>query len=252
MDLEFRRLLADVESVIKQPHACLASLASMDNDLSTPMPSLPPLSPRITDSYPHSLSLSLSLSLSVSVSLSPVPRFARLSLSLTPPPPPRCSIRLRRLACTWYLLACWAPTCSPSSWVAESHTIGSVATRYWTSVYWTVTTMTTTGYGDYHAFTTAERVYAAVVMILGKIMYGFLLGNITSTLVRGYARGVYTNTRVSIVMGRNTLLTRVAYFSGKRGLPESHVQEQDARPGACTSRTVVFAWSLFGRPCHAT
>ncbi|XP_035668949.1 uncharacterized protein LOC118411052 [Branchiostoma floridae] len=53
---------------------------------------------------------------------------------------------------------------------------------YVSTVYWTVATLTSTGYGDIHAFSPAEMICAAVVMVFGKMMFGLVLGNIASTL----------------------------------------------------------------------
>ncbi|XP_066270665.1 cyclic nucleotide-gated channel alpha-2-like [Branchiostoma lanceolatum] len=53
---------------------------------------------------------------------------------------------------------------------------------YVSTVYWTVATLTSTGYGDIHAFSPVEMICAAVVMVFGKMMFGFVLGNVASTL----------------------------------------------------------------------
>ena len=42
--------------------------------------------------------------------------------------------------------------------------------------------MTTTGYGDYSATNALEMVYAIGVMVFGKLLFGFILGSIASTL----------------------------------------------------------------------
>ena len=54
--------------------------------------------------------------------------------------------------------------------------------HYGDSLYWVVTTMTTTGYGDISATSVLEMLYASVVMVLGKLLFGFILGSIASTL----------------------------------------------------------------------
>ena len=42
--------------------------------------------------------------------------------------------------------------------------------------------MTTVGYGDLTATNLPEMVFAIVVMVAGKVMFGFLLGTVASTL----------------------------------------------------------------------
>ena len=54
--------------------------------------------------------------------------------------------------------------------------------HYCDSLYWAVATLTSTGYGDYYATNTQEIIYATLVMIIGKLMFGFILGSIASTL----------------------------------------------------------------------
>jgi voltage-gated potassium channel len=43
-------------------------------------------------------------------------------------------------------------------------------------LYWSVTTMTTTGYGDIRASTTLGRMVAIAVMLLGQLLFAVVLG----------------------------------------------------------------------------
>jgi voltage-gated potassium channel Kch len=73
--------------------------------------------------------------------------------------------------------------------MGERHVCASTrAKRFTDSIYWTVTTMTSTGYGDILPATDSERIFAAFVMLAGKLLYGFIIGNITSTMVRSEKR----------------------------------------------------------------
>ena len=51
-----------------------------------------------------------------------------------------------------------------------------------TSVYWTVATMTSLGYGDVHAHNPGEMMFSILIMILGKMTFGFILASVASTL----------------------------------------------------------------------
>lgn len=52
-------------------------------------------------------------------------------------------------------------------------------TYYIECFYWTVTTLTTVGYGDITPQTNAARIYTMFVMLLGVGVYGIVIGNIT-------------------------------------------------------------------------
>lgn len=58
------------------------------------------------------------------------------------------------VACLWYIFGCQAGKCHSSTWALTAElldTSASDADHYCTSLYWAVTTMTTTGYGDLSA-----------------------------------------------------------------------------------------------------
>lgn len=54
--------------------------------------------------------------------------------------------------------------------------------NYIRALYWTITTVTTIGYGDIIPTTTAQTIYVMVVEIIGVGMYGFIIGNIANIL----------------------------------------------------------------------
>lgn len=57
---------------------------------------------------------------------------------------------------------------------------GADRTSYYiTCFYWTVTTLTTVGYGDITPKTNAGRIYTMFVMFVGVGVYGFVIGNIS-------------------------------------------------------------------------
>lgn len=54
--------------------------------------------------------------------------------------------------------------------------------RYVRALYWSVTTLTTVGYGDITPDTIPQTIYNMLVMILGVGIYGYVIGNIASLL----------------------------------------------------------------------
>lgn len=53
---------------------------------------------------------------------------------------------------------------------------------YVVSFYWTITTITTVGYGDITANNMAERFFCSAVMLLGVISFSFANGSLSSIL----------------------------------------------------------------------
>lgn len=65
--------------------------------------------------------------------------------------------------------------------INENH---SVISNYVSALYWTTTTLTTVGYGDIVPHTNFEKLYAALVMIIGVGVYGYLIGNVVSVITK--------------------------------------------------------------------
>jgi len=53
---------------------------------------------------------------------------------------------------------------------------------YLTSFYFTVTTITTVGYGDYSGSTDIEMIYCIAIMIIGVVAFSFATGSLASIL----------------------------------------------------------------------
>ena len=74
--------------------------------------------------------------------------------------------------------------CRTMSWATE-HEINlntSSIHNYIISLYWAAATTTSTGYGDITAVNTSERIVALIAMIIGLILYGYILGAIAATI----------------------------------------------------------------------
>jgi hypothetical protein len=53
---------------------------------------------------------------------------------------------------------------------------------YLTSIYWTVQTVTTVGYGDISGSNSAERIFCSFIMVLGVCSFSFVNGSLASVL----------------------------------------------------------------------
>jgi len=70
------------------------------------------------------------------------------------------------------------------SWLALNPIKGATLTEgYIRSLYWTITTLTTTGYGDITPTTDVGRIFAVFVMITGFSAFGVIVGNISNILM---------------------------------------------------------------------
>lgn len=86
------------------------------------------------------------------------------------------------VACSWFFTAS-AQNFPAGNW-AEAAGVENAAPvdQYVRSLYWTITTMTTVGFGDITPKRTAEYLVAMIVMLLGASLYAFIIGSIASLL----------------------------------------------------------------------
>lgn len=114
------------------------------------------------------------------------------------------STLLHTIACVWYALACPSSRiCKASSWVsvngiARNET--STASMYMQSLYWAVTTVTTTGYGDIRPDNNYERSFAALCMLLGTFFFAYASGIITSVIANLDGRRINLQQKVDSML----------------------------------------------------
>ncbi|KAK4487261.1 hypothetical protein RD792_006137 [Penstemon davidsonii] len=92
--------------------------------------------------------------------------------------------------CFYYLLA--AHYHDPArTWIGASipdFLHRSLWLRYITSIYWSITTLTTVGYGDLHAQNTREMIFALFYMLFNLGLTSYLIGNMTNLVVHGTSK----------------------------------------------------------------
>jgi len=59
------------------------------------------------------------------------------------------------------------------------------STKYITSFYWVVTTLTTVGYGDFKGFTTEEYIFTMLVEFCGILFFSIMMGSINEIFLDG-------------------------------------------------------------------
>lgn len=70
-------------------------------------------------------------------------------------------------------------------WITTTELRGNDVTKfdqYLKSLYWGMTTMTTVGYGDISASTTAEQIYCIIAMLIGGFMFGVIIGSLSNII----------------------------------------------------------------------
>jgi voltage-gated potassium channel len=81
----------------------------------------------------------------------------------------------------WLALAAHWIACG---WIAIRPTpvTEDFAFHYLRALYWTITTLATVGYGDVTPHTSKEMMYAMGVMVMGVIVYGYVIGNVANLI----------------------------------------------------------------------
>ncbi|KAJ0985595.1 hypothetical protein J5N97_003951 [Dioscorea zingiberensis] len=87
----------------------------------------------------------------------------------------------------------------------------SIWLGYTYAMYWSITTLTTVGYGDLHAENTGEKLFNIFFMLFNIGLTSYLIGNMTNLIVHG-------STRTFIM--RDTI-HEVSRYASKNRLPES-------------------------------
>ncbi|KAL2254333.1 UNVERIFIED_CONTAM: Potassium channel AKT2/3 [Sesamum indicum] len=93
-------------------------------------------------------------------------------------------------ACLAYLLAVQYPN-EGNTWIGSAipnFKETSLLIRYISALYWSITTMTTVGYGDIHAVNALEMGFIILYMLFNLGLTAYIIGNMTNLVVEGTRR----------------------------------------------------------------
>ncbi|KAL7119567.1 hypothetical protein ACP275_02G070600 [Erythranthe tilingii] len=117
-------------------------------------------------------------------------------------------------ACLAYLLADIYPN-GGNTWIGSAipnFKETSLLIRYISAMYWSITTMTTVGYGDIHAVNALEMVFIVFYMLFNLGLTAYIIGNMTNLVVEGTRRTMEFRNSIeaaSEFVSRNRLPTRL-------------------------------------------
>ena len=83
------------------------------------------------------------------------------------------------VACLWIIIASFEEG-DANSWMTEEYREMSDGDKYMTSIYFTITTITTVGYGDISGGTFSEKIAACILMLLGVISFSVASASLAS------------------------------------------------------------------------
>jgi hypothetical protein len=86
--------------------------------------------------------------------------------------------------------------------------------RYVTCIYWSITTMTTTGYGDLHAQNAREMLFGISYMLFNLWLTAYLIGNMTNLVVHSTGR---TRDFVCVIDHLHYLQPNVGVYTSDHG-----------------------------------
>lgn len=80
-------------------------------------------------------------------------------------------------ACFWYLIGTY--NTSKTTWITNYNLKSTTwDDKYLNSIYWSLVTMVTVGYGDIVPQNNNEKVFCIITMLVGFTVFGFTLGNL--------------------------------------------------------------------------
>ena len=108
---------------------------------------------------------------------------------------------LHLIACAWVFVGRFFLDISADNWIFRGQFLDQDNLGlYVISLYWTVTTVATVGYGDIHAVNLFEMCTNSVVMLIGVFVYSYMIGSLTNLLGSLDIRKAKLNQKLELLM----------------------------------------------------
>eukprot|EP01029_Cantina_marsupialis_P008279 TRINITY_DN1966_c1_g2_i3.p1 TRINITY_DN1966_c1_g2~~TRINITY_DN1966_c1_g2_i3.p1 ORF type:complete len:1326 (+),score=370.72 TRINITY_DN1966_c1_g2_i3:205-4182(+) len=152
--------------------------------------------------------------------------------------------------CSGWFFISTIPDSDENNWVKEHEINDSL--NYLTTLYWAFTTTTTVGFGDIVPVSTFERFCAIFAMLVGAVVFGYLVGNITIVMenynIEKTQYRLRMDTLIEYLQSRQLpadLIKRVRthfdFFFQKKGVFEENVLLKDLYPSLKANLMFEFA-----------
>uniref|UniRef100_A0A3Q2QQR1 Potassium voltage-gated channel subfamily H member 8 n=1 Tax=Fundulus heteroclitus TaxID=8078 RepID=A0A3Q2QQR1_FUNHE len=102
------------------------------------------------------------------------------------------------MACIWYIIGKMEMEANAYNWDIEVNATGSgpsIRSVYIASLYFTLSSLTSVGFGNVSANTDAEKIFSVCIMLIGALMHALVFGNVTAIIQRMYSRWSQYHTR---------------------------------------------------------
>ena len=109
--------------------------------------------------------------------------YVRLAFSFT-----QLAFWMHFFTCLAYYIACPNGVCDLNSWIKTTVLASNpdvdrgAPVSYIIALYWITNSVTSTGYGDIVPSTNLDRIFSLIVQLMGKMLFGFIIGDISSAL----------------------------------------------------------------------
>lgn len=104
------------------------------------------------------------------------------------------------MACNWYFTA-MIDDFGPETWVARKGYVDSdIGTQYLAALYWSITTMSTVGYGDITALTETEMILSILWMIIGVVFFSLVIGSLSSMIANMDHKEAALQEKISFIL----------------------------------------------------